>query len=160
MKEIVLKIQDSAFDDFLGMIRHCPFIEVLSTSQDIDSRDILDQCFHEALLEMRRDRVLRTRGDYTYIMLAVNDRVVDGLYFYSPLDYLEYMSQLGIDNLPGKSIIYDTAKKVGKHYPNWTFSDKPDMNERLRRNNIVVRFVSAFNRAKRGISERIPENTL
>lgn len=158
MKEIVLKIQDSAFDDFLGMIRHCPFIEGVSTSQDIDSKEIIDQCFHEALLEMRRDRVLRTRGDYTYIMLAVNDRVVDGLYFYSPLDYLEYMSQLGIDNLPGKSIIYDTAKKVGKHYPNWSFSDKPDMNERLRRNNIVVRFVSAFNRAKRRISESIPEN--
>lgn len=158
MKEIVLKIEDYAFDDFLGMIRHCPFIEVVSTSQDIDSKEIIDQCFHEALLEMRRDRVLRTRGDYTYIMLAVNDRVVDGLYFYSPLDYLEYMSQLGIDNLPGKSIIYDTAKKVGKHYPNWSFSDKPDMNERLRRNNIVVRFVSAFNRAKRRISESIPEN--
>ena len=158
MKEIVLKIEDYTFDDFLGMIRHCPFIEVVSTSQDIDSKEIIDQCFHEALLEMRRDRVLRTRGDYTYIMLAVNDRVVDGLYFYSPLDYLEYMSQLGIDNLPGKSIIYDTAKKVGKHYPNWSFSDKPDMNERLRRNNIVVRFVSAFNRAKRRISESIPEN--
>ena len=158
MKEIVLKIEDNAFDDFLGMIRHCPCIEVVSTSQDIDSKEIIDQCFHEALLEMRRDRVLRTRGDYTYIMLAVNDRVVDGLYFYSPLDYLEYMSQLGIDNLPGKSIIYDTAKKVGKHYPNWSFSDKPDMNERLRRNNIVVRFVSAFNRAKRRISESIPEN--
>ena len=158
MKEIVLKIEDNAFDDFLGMLRHCPCIEVVSTSQDIDSKEIIDRCFHEALLEMRRDRVLRTRGDYTYIMLAVNDRVVDGLYFYSPLDYLEYMSQLGIDNLPGKSIIYDTAKKVGKHYPNWSFSDKPDMNERLRRNNIVVRFVSAFNRAKRRISESIPEN--
>ena len=158
MKDIVLKIEDNAFDDFLGMLRHCPCIEVVSTSQDIDSKEIIDRCFHEALLEMRRDRVLRTRGDYTYIMLAVNDRVVDGLYFYSPLDYLEYMSQLGIDNLPGKSIIYDTAKKVGKHYPNWSFSDKPDMNERLRRNNIVVRFVSAFNRAKRRISESIPEN--
>lgn len=159
MKEIVLRIQDNAFGDFIGMIRHCPFIEVVSTSQDIDSKEILDKCFHEALLEIRRDRVLRTRGDYAYIMLAVNDRAVDGLYFYTPLDYIDYMAQLGIDNLPGKSIIYDTAKKVGKHYPNWSFSDKPDNNERLRRNNIVVRFVSAFNRAKRRISERIPENT-
>ena len=158
MKEIVLKIEDNAFGDFLGMIRHCPFIEVVSTSQDVDSKETLDKCFHEALMEIRRDRVLRTRGDYAYIMLALNDHVVDGFYFYSPLDFLDYMLQLGIDCLPGKSIIYDTVKKVGKHYPNWSFSDKPDMNERLRRNNIVVRFVSAFNRAKRRISERIPEN--
>ncbi|MCR5577864.1 MAG: hypothetical protein K6F74_01420 [Prevotella sp.] len=158
MKEIVLKIDDNAFDDFLGMIRHCPFIEVLSTSQDIDSREVRDKCFYEAVLELQRDRLLRTRSDYTYIMLAVNDRVVDGFYFYSPLDYLDYMSQLGLEHLPGKSVLYDTVKKVGKHYPNWSFSDKPDANERLRRNNIVIRFISAFNRAKRRLSERIPEN--
>ena len=72
MKEIVLKIQDNAFDDFLGMIRHCPFIEVVSTSQDVDSKETLDKCFHEALMEIRRDRVLRTRGDYAYIMLALS----------------------------------------------------------------------------------------
>ena len=158
MKEIVLKIDDKAFDDFLGMIRHCPFIEVVSTSQDVDSREVRDKCFYEAVLELQCDRLLRTRSDYTYIMLAVNDQAVDGFYFYSPLDFLDYMAQLGLEHLPGKSILYDTVKKVGKHYPNWSFSDKPDSNERLRRNNIVIRFISAFNRAKRRLSERIPEN--
>ena len=158
MIEIVLKISDNALDDFLGITRHCPFIEVVSTSQDIDSKEILDKCFYEAIIELQRDRLLRTRSDYTYIMLAVNDRAVDGFYFYSPLDYLDYMSQLGLEHLPGKSVLYDTVKKVSMHYPNWSFLDNPDDNERIRRKNIVVRFISAFNRAKRRLSERIPEN--
>lgn len=155
MKEIVLKIEDNAFDDFLGMIRHCPFIEVVSTSQDIDSKEILDQCFHAAISELREDGVFRMKGDYGYIMLAVNDEAVKGLFFYSPLDYRSYLKELGFDDLPGQSTLYDTCKKVGGRYPKWDFPDRPDSKERLRRNNIVVRFVSAFNRAKRRLSEDI-----
>jgi len=157
MKEIVLKIEDNAFGDFLGMLRHCPFIEVVSTSQDIDSKDILDQCFHAAISELHEDGVFRTKGDYGYIMLAVNDEAVKGLFFYSPLDYRSYLKELGFDDLPGQSTLYDTCKKVGGRYPKWDFSDRPDNKERLRRNNIVVRFVSAFNRAKRRLSEDISE---
>ena len=157
MKEIVLNIDDNAFDDFLSMIRHCPFIEVVSTSQDVDSKEIIDRCFHAAISELREDGVFRTKGDYGYIMLAVNDEAVKGLFFYSPLDYRSYLKELGFDDLPGQSTLYDTCKKVGGRYPEWGFSDHPDSKERLRRNNIVVRFVSVFNRAKRSLSEGFSE---
>ena len=78
-------------------------------------------------------------------------------YFWSSLNCLTNPQDAMIKrSTPGTKISGGSLVPLNTISP--ILSDKPDMNERLRRNNIVVRFVSAFNRAKRRISERIPEN--
>jgi hypothetical protein len=91
-------------------------------------------------------------------MMALNEEVTKGFFFYSPQDFMTYLSGLGFDEFPGRSTLYDTINKVTGRYPNWEFTDSPDNAEKLRRNNVVVRFLSAFNRAKRKLSEGFSEN--
>ena len=157
MKEILIRVDDSAFEQFLNFIALCPKVEVVSTSVVSETKALLDKCFHAAILEMRQDKAFRTKGDYGYIMLAVNDEAVKGHFFYSPSDFIKYLKELGLDQLPGLSTLYDTNNKVSGRYPNWEFTDHPDNKEILRRNNIAVRFVSAFNRARRRLSEGFSE---
>lgn len=160
MKEVVLQIDDSAYKKFLEFIQLCPSVELVSTSEIVESKDLLDKCFSAAISELRQDKVFRTRGDYGYIMLALNENAVKGFFFYSPHDYISYLKELGFDQLPGLSTLYDTLNKVSGRYPDWEFKDHPDNKEKLRRNNIIIRFVSAFNRAKRKHSECFSENQL
>ncbi len=158
MKEVVLQIDDSAYKKFLEFIQLCPSVELVSTSELVDSKDLLDKCFSATISELRQDKVFRTRGDYGYIMLALNENAVKGFFFYSPHDYISYLKELGFDQLPGLSTLYDTLNKVSGRYPDWEYLDHPDNKEKLRRNNIIIRFVSAFNRAKRKLSEGFSEN--
>lgn len=157
MTDVVLRVDDSALDQFLNFIALCPKVEVLSTNVVAETKALIDKCFLEAISELRKDKTFRTKGDYGYVMLAVNDEAIKGLFFYSPSDFIKYLKELGLDQLPGLSTLYDTSNKVSGRYPDWEFTDHPDSKEKLRRNNIVVRFVSAFNRAKRRLSEGFSE---
>ena len=141
MKEVVLRIEDSAFEKIINFLQLCPMVEVVSASKLVETKDLLDKCFHEAVSELRKDKVFRRKGEYGYIMLALNDNVTKGFFFYSPIEYLDYLKELEFDRLPGKSSVYTTIL------------DNPDNFEKLRRNNIVVRFLSAFNRARRQLLE-------
>ena len=158
MTEILIRVDDSAFDQFLNFIALCPKVEVVSTNVVAETKALQDKCFLEAISELRQDKAFRTKGDYGYIMLAVNDEAIKGLFFYSPLDFVNYLKELGFDQLPVISTLYNTSNKVSGRYPDWEFTDHPDNKEKLRRNNIVVRFVSAFNRAKRRLLEGNLEN--
>ena len=158
MKEVVLRIEDSAFEKIIDFLQLCPVVDVVSVSKLVETKDLLDKCFHEAVSELRKDKVFRRKGEYGYIMLALNDNVTKGFFFYSPIEYLDYLKELGIDRIPSKSTMYNTINNVSGHYPNWTFSDNPDNFERLRRNNIIVRFLSAFNKARRQLLESILES--
>lgn len=160
MKEIVLRVDDSAIEKFLGFIQLCQKVEVVSTNAVKDTKALVDICFCDAISELRQDKAFRTKGDYGYIMQAVNDGVVKGLFFYSPLEYLNYLKELGFGQLPSLPTIYNNINKVTGRYPEWEFTDHPDNKEKLRRKNIVVRFLSAFNRARRGQLEGKLENQL
>jgi hypothetical protein len=158
MKEVLLKIDDSAYEKFLNFITLCPMVEVVSTNVIAETKGVVDKCFAEAISVLRRDKVFRTKGDYGYIMLAVNEGALKGLFFYSPADFINYLKELGFDQLPVISTLYNINNKVSGRYPNLEYTDHPDSKERLRRNNIVARFLSAFNRAKRSHLEGILEN--
>ncbi len=158
MKEIVLRIEDSAFKRLVDFLQLCPMVEVVSTSEVVETKGLLDKCFYEAISELRADKVFRTQGDYGYIMLALNDGAVKGFFFYSPNEFRSYLKETGFDKFPGLSTLYDTQNRVSGTYPEWVFLDNPDNKEMLRRNNVVVRFVSAFYRAKRRLSEGFSES--
>ena len=149
MKQVVLRIDDVAFEKFMGMVSLCPQVEVLNVCDTGDKKLAMDGFVAMAIREMRQTLAFRHPCDYAYLMVAMNQNVVKGLpFFYTPNDFIEYMREADFDNLPGRTTIYDTIAKVQGKYPEWTFTDAPKASEALRRKNLVKRFLSAFMRAQ------------
>lgn len=157
-RQIILEVEDSVFEKFMGMVEICPGVEVLAVSEVAETRTNVDLCVAMAINELRDRHVLRRAYDYTYIMLVINQENIDRhLFFASPQDYIDYLSMLDVNRIPGKTSIYDMMSCTRGEYPNWQFSDRSDNVETLRRNNIAKQFLSAYYRARRAILEGFPE---
>ena len=151
MRQIILEIEDSAYEQFMGMVRLCPQVEVVNVCQTGDKKLTTDRYVASAIREMRRTLAFRYPCDYAYLMVAMNESVVKGLpFFYTPKDFLDYMRESKFDHLPGRSTVYNTITKVKGKYPDWTFTDAPKASEALRRKNLIKQFLSAFMRAQTG----------
>ena len=149
MRQIILNVEDAAYEQFMGMVALCPMVEVVNVCQSKDAKLTIDIYVAAAIREMRKMEAFRHPCDYAYLMTAFNESVVKGLpFFYSPKDFLDYMRLLQFDDLPGRSTIYNTIAKVKGKYPDWTFTDAPKASEALRRKNLVKQFLSAFMRAQ------------
>ena len=150
MKQLVLEIEDSVYEQFMGMVNLCQGVTMVSTSNGVETMDIVDYCFLEAIKELRDNHVIKHRSDLAYIMLGANDGVIKGLvYFYSPNDYSGYLLQLGIEDLPPRSTIYNKVNDTIGKFPDWEFVGDVKPKEILRRKNIVNQFISAYGRIKR-----------
>ena len=160
MKTVVLRIEDSAFDNFQALIHLCPSIEIVEEYSELEVRRDFDICMTEALCTLRNNKVLRKPSDYTYIMQVINDKQVkDAPYFHTPDLFIGYLKNLGLDNLPSRTTIYDTRNVISGEYPNWKFIDPQiDDIETLRRNNVARQFLSAFFKAQRTLSDKISDN--
>ena len=98
MKEVILRIDDSVYEKFMGMVDLCHGVEIVSTSDVVETRNVVDRCVAMAIKELRNDDVFKHPGDYTYILLGSNQSVIKGVdYFYTPLEFLDYLKQIGID---------------------------------------------------------------
>lgn len=141
MKEVVLRIEDGALEDFLGMIRLCPSVEVV----EIDEAAVMDgrqtaQRIREAILQLRAEHLLRRKFDYAWLKVAM-DSTEDMPSFESAQRYLDYLClELQLDDLPCESSISKMMDAARGQLFNWTFSDTNDAQETTRRNNIVKRF--------------------
>ena len=160
MKTVVLRIEDSALENFKALIHLCPSIEIAEEYSELEVRKDFDICMSQAICMLRNNKVLRKPSDYTYIMQVVNDKeIVGSPYFMTPDSFLGYLKDLGFDDLPGRTTIYDTKKVICGKYPNWSFKDpQVDDIETLRRNNVARQFLSAFFKAQRTLSDRISDN--
>ena len=151
MKQVVLRIDDAAFEKFMGMVSLCPQVEVVNVCDTGDKKLTMDGYVASAIREMRQRLAFRSPCDYAYLMVAMNQNVVKGLpFFYTPKDFIDYMREADFDNLPGRSTVYNTIAKVKGKYPDWTFTDDPKASEALRRKNLIKQFLSAFVRAQAG----------
>ena len=151
MTEITLRVPDTMVALIENLAAHVPGMEVVATGDSMgdDERDL---CFRKAIVELKEEGVIRKRKDYAWIMAALEQGLIaeyEG--FYSPQSFIDYMKQVGIELLPVRTTLYRAYTLIGGEYPDWTFKDKPNDNEALRRKNIVVRFKSAFYRAKRAV---------
>jgi len=154
MKQLVLEIEDSVYEQFMGMVGICQGVTMVSTSVLVETKAIVDKCVAMAIEELRIDNVFKHPGDYTYIMLGSNESIIKGVaYFYTPLDFLNYLKQLGFTDLPGRNTLYDGITRTFGKYPNWTFKDNPKNGEIIRRKNVLARFLSAYNRARLRVSD-------
>jgi hypothetical protein len=149
MKQVVLRIDDAAYEKFMGMVSLCPQVEVLNVCQTGDKKQTIDAYVASAIREMRQTQAFRNLCDYAYLMVAMNESVVKGMpFFYTPKDFIDYMREADFDHLPGRSTIYNTMAKVQGKYPDWTFADAPKASEALRRKNLIKQFLSAFMKAQ------------
>lgn len=156
MRQIVLNLDDEAFEPFMGMLGLCPQVEVVEECEIADVLNNRDLCMKQAIETLRTNRVFRHMYDYTWIMLALNDGVLedyDG--FKSPQAFLDYLYEIGIEGLPSRITLFIAYSKTLDSYPDWTFIDVKNASEALRRKNVVKQFLSAYGAAKRGVLNKI-----
>ena len=80
MKQVVLRIDDAAFEKFMGMVDLCPMVEVLNVCGTGDKKLTIDAYVSSAIREMRQALAFKNPCDYAYLMVAMNESVVKGKY--------------------------------------------------------------------------------
>ena len=156
MKQIVLEIEDSAYEQFMGMVGLCHSVKVVCESGITDVMNDRDQCMVYAIKTLRNNHVFRFSYDYTWVMMAINEGLIDDYdSFRSPQAFIDYLYEIGIDNLPTRYSLSLAYSKTLNSYPEWTFIDVENASETLRRKNVVKQFLSAYGVAKRGIFNNI-----
>ena len=155
MRQIVLEIEDSAYERFMGMVGLCPQVRVVATSVAADTESERDMCMAHAIRTLRENRVFRHGYDYAWIMMAINEGVIDDFEsFKSPQAFIDYLYEIGIDMLPTRYTLFRAYSKTLDAYPDWTFLDVEKAGETLRRKNVVKQFLSAYGAAKRAFCNR------
>ena len=154
MKQIIVNIDDLAYEPVVGMLKLCQGVEIVSTSDVVETRDVVDRCVAMAIKDLIKRKTIRYAFDYAYIMMPINQGLVDRhLFFASPLDFIGYLKEVGVEKIPGKSSLYNTIGSTIGNYPDWVFNDHPTNFEAIRRKNIFQQFFSAFLKAKRAMLE-------
>ena len=161
MKEILLKVDDSVFEQIMGMFGICQGVEVVSCLDITDEAVIVNQCVAKAIEDLQNDKKTQFMiSDHALVMMLINQGLVGKkLFFSNPLDYIKYLVELGAKDVPGKSRLYFMLNITRGQYPNWTFTDTNDTGETTRRNNVGKRFLSSFLRARRAIVEGLAEKS-
>ncbi len=141
MKEIVLRIEDAALEDFMALVRLCPSVEVVNVDEAaVMCQGQLATRIREAIMQLRNERLLRRKFDYAWLKVAM-DSTDDLPSFESAQRYLDYMrDELMLDDLPCESSISKMMDVARGQLFHWTFKDTTDNSEIIRRNNIVKRF--------------------
>ena len=151
MKQVVLRIDDAAYENFMGMVSLCPMVEVVAEGDLADTENDRDLCMRQAIITLRQNKVFRHYYDYTWIMMAINEGLLNDFdVFKSPQAFIDYLYEIGIDQLPTRYTLSLAYSKALGAYPDWTFLDVEKPNEILRRKNVVKQFLSAYGAAKRG----------
>lgn len=141
MKEIVVRVDDAAFERLMGMLSLCPSVEVVEVNESaVLSSGPLAIRIRHAIVQLREERLLRRMYDYAWLKVAM-DSDDDLPSFGSAQKYIDYLGgELQLDGLPSESSVSKMMDAARGQLFNWTFSDTSDAQETTRRNNIVKRF--------------------
>ena len=155
MKRIIIEVEDSANEPVVGMLKLCNGVKIVSVQESIDVIDDRDACMRYAINTLRNNKVFIHNYDYAWIMMAINEGHVDEFdAFKSPQAFLDYLYELGIENLPTRFTLFRAYSKTIELFPDWIFLDVNEAGEILRRKNVVKQFLSAYNKAKRGFCNK------
>ena len=149
MKQVILKIDDLVYEQFMGMVSLCPQVEVVRVDEAAVAQEgkMADRIRH-AIIQLRAEKLLLRKYDYAWLMVAMNS-LDDMPTFASAQSYLNYLKDdLQLADLPCESTISKMMDMARGTIFNWTFSDTDEEHEVNRRNNIVKRF---FNLVRTGI---------
>ena len=153
MKQVVLRIEDSAFKRFMGMVSLCPQVEVCTGGQSpcaLDgSADEITRRVSLAIKALQRDKTIRHLYDYTWIMAAIGDGIVEGMgSFGSPQKFIDYLKSIGVERVPSRSTISTWHSRFCGRFPNWEFIDTHNPQEISRRKSVVNQFRNALNKLR------------
>ena len=140
MKEIVVRVDDAAFERLMGMLSLCPSVEVVEVNESaVLSSGPLAIRIRHAIVQLREERLLRRMYDYAWLKVAM-DSDDDLPSFESAQKYIDYLGgELQLDGLPSESSVSKMMYAARGQLFNWTFSDTSDAQETTRRDNIVKR---------------------
>jgi hypothetical protein len=149
MKEITFRVPDSMVSFLEEWVKHIPEMEIVSLEESGEYElDEINRRMTIALNLMKQVGVIRYGYDYTWIMVAINDGAIKGLgAFKSPQSFMDYLRNLGVENVPSRTTLSTWFGKVFGSYPNWEFTDTEDPQEILRRKNVVRQLISVLNKA-------------
>lgn len=110
----------------------------------------VDVAVKNAILQMqseaKENKLKLNRYDYIWVMKYFNEKHKEGkspLFFNSVQSFRDYLvKELQISDVGSVSLMSQYSGCQFGHFPEWTFSDTKDSRERLRRVNIVNRFLS------------------
>lgn len=110
----------------------------------------VDVAVKNAILQMqseaKENKFKLNRYDYVWLMIYFNEKHKEGkspLFFNSVQSFRDYLvKELQISDVGSVSLMSQYSGCQFGHFPEWTFSDTEDSRERLRRVNIVNRFLS------------------
>ncbi|MBP3248300.1 MAG: hypothetical protein J6M36_10510 [Prevotella sp.] len=113
---------------------------------------VVDSAVKNAILQMqseaKENKLKLNRYDYVWLMIYFNEKHDEKkfpLFFYSVQSFRDYLvKELQISGIGSVSLMSQYSNYQFGHFPEWTFSDTEDSRERLRRVNIVNRFLSVF----------------
>ena len=111
---------------------------------------VVDSAVKNAILQMqseaKENKLKLNRYDYVWLMIYFNEKHDEKkfpLFFYSVQSFRDYLvKELQISGIGSVSLMSQYSNYQFGHFPEWTFSDTEDSRERLRRVNIVNRFLS------------------
>ena len=141
MKQVLLSIEEDAYEKFMGMVSLCPMVEVIEINESaLLNNGSLAMRIRDAILQLRAENLLRRKFDYAWLKVAM-DSSTDMPSFESAQRYLDYLHDvLQLDDLPCESSISKMMDVARGQLFHWTFKDTTDSSEIIRRNNIVKRF--------------------
>ena len=141
MKQVLLSIEEDAYEKFMGMVSLCPMVEVIEINESaLLNNGSLAMRIREAILQLRAENLLRRKFDYAWLKVAM-DSTDDLPSFESAQRYLDYLHDvLQLGDLPCESSISKMMDVARGQLFHWTFKDTTDSSEIIRRNNIVKRF--------------------
>lgn len=159
MKEIIIRVPDDMARLVEQWALYIPDMEVVCQNESVEyGIGDKDRIMSLVLRELKQNGAIRHSYDYTWIMVAINDGVINGMgAFRSPQSYMDYLANIGIENVPSRTTISTWFGKVLGSFPNWQFVDTTDPQEILRRKNVVNQFISMYNKVKKQTSEQKTE---
>lgn len=154
MTEITLRVPDTMVALIENLAAHMPEVEIVAREEQTLDDDGLSDIDHRVALAMsvlQRNGALRNLYDYTWIMVAIGDGLIEGLgAFRSPQSFMDYLHGLGVKNVPSRTTLSTWYGRVLGKYPDWEFTDTSDPKEILRRKNVFRQFLSAMKQGKKG----------
>lgn len=141
MKQILLEIEDSAYEQFMGMVGLCPSVKVVSVNEAaVIKEGWTAERIRHAIVQLKEEKLLVRKYDYAWLKVAMNS-LDDMPTFGSAQSYLIYLREdLKLDDLPCESTISKMMDVARGAIFKWSFTDTVDKHEIDRRNNIVKRF--------------------
>ena len=147
MRQILIEIEDEAYEKFLGMLELCPQVVVAGRNElPNDAPDEVTRRVSLAIKVLQHHKTIRHLYDYTWIMAAIGDGIVEGMSsFGSPQKFIDYLKSIGVERVPSRSTISTWNSRFFGKFPNWEFVDTQNPKEIQRRKNVANHLKSVLN---------------